>query len=201
MVLKLFKKHQLFAKYIKYEFLFRSVAFLGHIISSEGMEVDQNKIDVVKSWPRLLTPIDIESFLGLAGDYKRFVDGFVFISSLLITLTHKRVKFEWLGKCERSLQILKDRIISAMVLTLPEGTKVFMIYCDVSRVGLGCVLMQHGKVVAYASRQLKVHDKNYTTHDLELAAIVFSFKIWRHYLYCDHVDVYTDHKSLQYVFT
>ena len=76
-----------------------------------------------------------------------------------------------------------------------------MIYCDASRVGLGCVLMQRGKVIAYASRQLKVHEKNYQTHDLELATLVFALKIWRHYLYGVQVDVFTDHKSLQYVVT
>ncbi|MDE0547699.1 RNase H-like domain-containing protein, partial [Microbacterium sp. C7(2022)] len=84
---------------------------------------------------------------------------------------------------------------------MPDGTDGFVIYCDASRVGLGCVLMQRGKVIAYASRQLKAHEKNYPTHDLELAAVVFALKLWRHYLYGAHVDVFTDHKSLQYVFT
>ena len=97
--------------------------------------------------------------------------------------------------------MLKDRFTSALVLTLPEGTKDFVVYCDASRVGLGCVLMQHRKVIAYASRQHKVQDRNYPTRDLELAAVVFALKIWRHYLYGVHVDVYTGHKSLQYVFT
>jgi len=82
------------------------------------------------------------------------------------------------------------------VLTLPEGTHGFVVYCDASRVGLGCVLMQNDKVIVYASRHLKVHEKNYQTHDLELAAVVFYLKIWRHYLYGVHVDVFTDHKSL-----
>ena len=95
---------------------------------------------------------------------------------------------------------MKKRLTSAPVLTLPEGTEGFVVYCDASGVGLGCVLMQHGKVVAYASRQLKVHEKNYPTHDLELAAVVFALKIWRHYLYGVHVDIFTDHKSLQYIF-
>ncbi|WMV20158.1 hypothetical protein MTR67_013543 [Solanum verrucosum] len=96
---------------------------------------------------------------------------------------------------------LKKRLTTAPVLTLPEGTQGFVVYNDASRVGLGCVLMQNGKVIAYASRQLKVHEKNYPTHDLELAAIIFALKIWRHYLYGVHGDVFTDHKSLQYVFT
>ena len=92
---------------------------------------------------------------------------------------------------------MKCRLTSAPVLNLPEGTKCFFVYCDTSRVGLGCVLMQHGKVIAYASRQLNMHERKYPTHDLELAAVVFSLKILRHYLYSVHVDVYTDHKSLQ----
>ena len=97
--------------------------------------------------------------------------------------------------------MLKDRLTSAPVLTLSEGTKGFVMYCDASRVGLGCVIMQHGKVIAYASRKLKVHMRNYQAYDLELVAMVFALKIWSHYLYGVHVDVFTDHKSLQYVFT
>ena len=115
--------------------------------------------------------------MGLAGYYKRFVEGFSFIASLLTKLTQKTVKFQWSEACEKSFQELKKRLTTAPVLTLPEGTQGFVVYCDASRVGLGCVLMQNGKVIAYASRQLKVHEKNYPTHDLELAAVVFSLKI------------------------
>ena len=116
-------------------------------------------------------------------------------------LTQKKVKFAWTDACEESFQILKDRLTSAPILTLPDGVEGFVVYCDASRIGLGCVLMQKGKVIAYASRQLKVHERNYPTHDLELAAVVFALEIWRHYLYGVHVDMYTDHKSLQYMFT
>ena len=116
-------------------------------------------------------------------------------------LPQKKVKFLWSKSYEKSFQELKTRLTSAPVLTLPDGVDGFMVYCDALRVGLGCVLIQKGKVIAYASRQLKPHEKNYPTHDLELAAVVFSLKIWRHYLYGVHVDVFTDHKSLQYVFT
>ena len=115
-------------------------------------------------------------------------------------LTQKSMKFEWLEAYKKSFQLLKDRLTSAPVLTLLEGTKGFVVYCDASRVGLGCVLMQLGKVIAYASRQLKVHERNYPTHDLELASVVFALKIWRHYSYGVHVDVFTNHKSLQYMF-
>jgi len=200
-VLQVLKDYQLYAKFSKCEFWLRSVAFLGHIISSEGIEVDPKKTDAVKSWPRPLSPSDIRSFLGLAGYYRRFVEGFSSIASPLTALTQKKSKFEWSESCEKSFQLLKDKLTSAPVLTLPEGTEGFVVYCDASRVGLGCVLMQHGKVIAYSSRQLKIHEKNYPTHDLELAAVVFALMIWRHYRYGVHVYVFTDHKSLQYVFS
>ena len=101
----------------------------------------------------------------------------------------------------KSFKLLKDRLTSAPVLTLPEGTKGFVVYYDASRVGLGCELMQHWKVIAYASMQLKVHERNYLTHDFELAAVVFALKICRHYSYGVHVDDFTVHKNLQYVFS
>ena len=86
------------------------------------------------------------------------------------------------------------------MLVLPEGTEGYAVYCDASGVGLGCVLMQHGKVIAYGSRQLRPHEKKCPIHDLELVAVVFALKIWRHFLYGVHVDIYTDHKSVQYIF-
>ena len=111
------------------------------------------------------------------------------------------VKFRWSDDCQKSFTALKTRLTTAPVLTLPEGSNGYVIYCDEFRVGLGCVLMQRHKVIVYASRQLKVHEKNYPTHNLELEALVFALKIWRQYLYGIDVDVFTDHKSLQYVFT
>ncbi|WMV43384.1 hypothetical protein MTR67_036769 [Solanum verrucosum] len=200
-VLQTLKDHQLFAKFNKCEFWLQSVAFLGHIVSSEGIRVDSQKIETVKQWPRPTSATDIRSFLGLAGYYRQFVEGFSSIASPLTKLTQKKVKFQWSDDCEKSFAELKTRLTTAPVLTLPEGSDGYVIYCDASRVGLGCVLMQRGKVIAYASRQLKVHEKNYPTHGLELAAVVFALKIWRHYLYGVHVDVFTYHKSLQYVFT
>ena len=120
----------------------------------------------VKNCPRPLIPIDIQNFLGLAGYYRRFVDGFSSISSPLTTFSQNKFKFEWSQACERSFQELKDNLTSAPVLTLPEDIKGFLVHCDASRVGLGCFLMQYGKMIAYASKQLKVHEKNYPTHDL-----------------------------------
>ncbi|WMV41443.1 hypothetical protein MTR67_034828 [Solanum verrucosum] len=196
-VLHVLKDQQLFAKFSKCEFWLRFIAFLGHMMSNKGIEVDPKKTDAVKSWPIPPTPLDIRRFLGLASYYRRFVEGFSSIAYPLTALTQRKAKFIWLKACEKNFQELKDTLTSAMVLTLPEGTDGFVVYCDTSRVVLGCVLMQNGKVIAYTSRQLKVHEKNYPTHDLELAAVVFALKIWRHYLYGVHVDVFTNHTSLQ----
>jgi ribonuclease HI len=103
-------------------------------------------------------------------------------------------------KARSSFQLLKQKLCSEPILSLPDGTDDFVVYCDASRQGLGCVLMQRNKIIAYASRQLKVHEKNYTTHDLELGAVVFALKIWRDYLYGTKCIVFTDHKSLQHIF-
>ena len=111
------------------------------------------------------------------------------------------VKFEWSPACEEAFQTFKDRLTTAPVLAQPDISKSFDVYCDASRIGVGCVLMQEGRVVAYASRQLKRHEENYPTHDLELAAVVHTLKIWRHYLLGNHCNIYTDHKSLKYIFT
>ncbi|KAH0729411.1 hypothetical protein KY289_000599 [Solanum tuberosum] len=170
-VLQTLKDKDLYAKFSKCEFWLKSVAFLGHIVSGDGIKVDTRKIEAVQNWPRPTSPTEIRSFLGLAGYYRRFVEGFSSIASPSTKLTQKTVKFQWSEACENNFQELKKRLITAPVLTLPEGTQGFVVYCDASRVGLGCVLMQNGKVIAYASRQLKFHEKNYPTHDLELAAV------------------------------
>ncbi|GKD34665.1 putative reverse transcriptase domain-containing protein [Tanacetum coccineum] len=114
-------------------------------------------------------------------------------------LTQKGIKFDWGEKEENAFQLIKQKLCSAPILALPEGSEDFVVYCDASHKGLGAVLMQREKVIAYASRQLKVYEKNYTTHDLKLGSIVFALKIWRHYLYGTRCTVFTDHKSLQHI--
>ena len=116
-------------------------------------------------------------------------------------LTRKEVKFDWDDRCEEAFQELKRRLTSAPILIVSDRGQGYIVYCDASRVGLGCVLMQSGRVVAYGSRQLKNHEQNYPTHDMELAAIVFALKIWRHCLYGEQFEVYSDRKSLKYIFT
>ncbi|GJU21345.1 putative reverse transcriptase domain-containing protein [Tanacetum coccineum] len=122
------------------------------------------------------------------------------IAKPLTLLTQKNKAYVWGDKQDEAFQILKEKLCNAPVLALPDGPDDFVVYCDASKQGFGCVLMQRGKVIAYASRQLKKHEKNYTTHDLELGAVVFALKIWRHYLYGTKSVIYTDHKSLQYIF-
>ncbi|GKC23312.1 putative reverse transcriptase domain-containing protein [Tanacetum coccineum] len=114
-------------------------------------------------------------------------------------LTQKNMKFDWSEKEKAAFQLLKQKLCSAPILALPEGSENFVVYCDASRKGLGVILMQREKVIAYASHQLKIHEKNYTAHDLELGAIVFALKMWRHYLYGMKCIMFTDHKSLQHI--
>ncbi|XP_070046422.1 uncharacterized protein [Nicotiana tomentosiformis] len=176
------------------------VAFLEHVVYSESVKVDPQKTEAVKNWPRLTTPTEIRSFLGLAGYYRWFVEEFSSLAAPLTKFTQKAIKFQWSDACEKSFQELKKRLTTAIRLTFPTGSGGFTVHYDASRVGVDCVLMQDGKFIAYASRQLKNHEKNYPMHDLELAAVVSALNIWRHYLYGENSKVFTDHKSLQYIF-
>ena len=197
-VLETLRKEHLYAKLSKCEFWLGEVSFLGHIASKEGILVDPKKIEVIIEWkpPRNFT--EVRSFLGLAGYYKRFVKGFSMTAAPMTRLLQKNVRFEWSKKCQSSFEKLKEFLTEAPILTQPTYGKEYVIFSNASLNGVRCVLMQEGKVVAYASRQLKPHEKNYPTHDLELAAIVFALKIWRHYLYGEKCFIYTDHKSLKY---
>ncbi|GJX56568.1 putative reverse transcriptase domain-containing protein [Tanacetum coccineum] len=198
-ILELLKKEELYAKFSKCEFWIPKVQFLGHVIDNKGIHVDPAKIESVKDWTSPKTPTEIRQFLGLAGYYRRFIEGFSKIAKPMTKLTQKKVKFEWGDKQEAAFQLLKQKLCSAPILALPEGSEDFIAYCDASKKGLGAVLMQREKVISYASRQLKIHEKNYTTHDLELGVVVFALNILRHYLYGTKCTVVTDHKSLQHI--
>ncbi|KAH0672776.1 hypothetical protein KY290_026933 [Solanum tuberosum] len=144
---------------------------------------------------------EVRSFVRLASYYCRFVKNFASITTHLTNLTKKEIPFEWTEKCEESFQKLKTLLTTVPILALPVEGKDLIIYCDASHFGLGVVLMKDTNVIAYASRQLKVHERNYPTHNLELAVVVFALKIWRHYLYGVKCEVFTDYRSLQHVFT
>ncbi|GKF68190.1 putative reverse transcriptase domain-containing protein [Tanacetum coccineum] len=144
---------------------------------SQGLHVDPAKIEVVKNWVSPTTPTQIRQFLGLVGYYRRFIEGFSKIAKPLTELTQKNKKYIWGKDQEIAFQLLKQKLCEALILALPEGNDNFIVYCDASYQGLGAVLMQREKVIAYASRQLKPHKENYTTHDRELGAFVFALKI------------------------
>jgi hypothetical protein len=201
LVLQKFREHQLYAKFSKCDFWLREVSFLGHIIIDGGIAVDPSKVQEVLNWNPPKNVPEIRSFLGLAGYYRRFIEGFSKIVKPLTCLLEKGKEFKWDDKCQVCFEELKKKLTTAPVLIMPDIHKGFDVYCDASRQGLGCVLMQEGKVVEYAYRQLRKHDQNYPTHDLELAAIVHELKIWRHYMIGNKCQIFTDHKSLKYIFT
>nr|GEU30676.1 putative reverse transcriptase domain-containing protein [Tanacetum cinerariifolium] len=159
-ILELLKKEKLYAKFSKCEFWILKVQFLGHVIDSRGIHVDPAKIESIKDWALIAaspkTPTKIRQFLGLAGYYQRFIEGFSKIAKSMTKLTQKGIKFEWGEKEENAFQLIKQKLCSAPILSLPEGSMDFVVYCDASHKGLGVVLMQREKVIAYASRQLKV---------------------------------------------
>jgi hypothetical protein len=163
--------------------------------------VDPSKVKDVLSWKKPQRISDIRSFLGLEGYYRRFIERFSEISKPMTELLAKGNTFEWTPRRETSFQELKKRLTTAPILTMPDMEKLFSIYCDTSGQGLGCVLMQDDHVVAYASRQLRKHEEKYPTHDLELPAVVHALKIWRHYIIGKRCEIYSDHKSLKYIFT
>ncbi|WVZ85221.1 hypothetical protein U9M48_032169 [Paspalum notatum var. saurae] len=181
-VLDKLRENQLYGKFSKCDFWLEKVAFLGHVLTAEGVSVDPKKVEAVSNWKTPRNATEIRSFLGLAGYYRRFMENFSKIAKPMTGLLKNNRPYEWDDKCEGSFQLLKEKLTTAPVLTLPDLHKDFVVYCDASRQGLGCVLMQDNKVVSYASRQLRAHEENYPTHDLELAAVVHALKIWRHYL-------------------
>ena len=162
------------------------MTYVGHIISGEGIVVNPKRVQAVLDWTQPKSVKQVRSFLGLASYCRRFVKNFSKVAKPLTELLKKDKKFEWTPQCEHSFQELKRRLTSAPVLLPPDFSKDFVIYSDASRQGLGCILMQDRHVIAYASRQLRPHEDNYPTHDLELGAIVHALKTWQNYLLGNH---------------
>jgi hypothetical protein len=178
----------------------KEVAFLGHIITDGGIKVDPGKISEILNWKQPTVVSKIKSFLGLAGYYRRFIEGFSKIVRPFTSLLEKGKEFKWDEACQKCFEELKEKLTTAPVL-ITDIHKGFDVYCDATHLGLRCVLMQEGKVIAYTSRQLQKHEKNYPTHDLELPVIVHALKIWRHYMIVNKCKIFTDNKSLKYIFT
>ena len=141
------------------------------MVNDAGISVDPTKVEAVEKWEAPKNPTEIKSFLGLAGYYRQFSEKFSSIASPMTKLTRKGVKFIWGEEQEEAFQLLKDKLTKAPVLALPEGTEDFVVFSDASCVGMGCVLMQRGKVIAYASRQLKANELNYPTHEIGRAHV------------------------------
>ena len=164
-------------------------------MSASGVSVDPEKVEAVMSWERPKSVFGIRSFLGLTGYYRRFIEDFSRLETPMMRLTRKEVKFDWDDRCEEAFQELK----TAPILIVLDRGHGYTVYCDASRAGLGCILKQSWRVVAYGSRQLKNHEHNYPTHDMELEAVVFALKILCQYLYGEEFEVYSYHKSMKYI--
>ena len=175
------------------------VSFLGYVVTPQGIEVDEMKIEAIASWPLPQTITQVRSFLGLAGFYRRFVKDFSTIAAPLHDLTKKGVVFHWGKAQEEFFATLKYKLTHAPLLQLPNFGKTFELECDASGVGIGGVLMQDGKPVAYFSEKLHGPVLNYSTYDKELYTLVRSLETWRHYLWPREFVVHFDHESLKYL--
>jgi len=153
------------------------VPFLGHVLSAKGVAIDPGKVRDVLNWKPSISIHQVHSFLGMVGYYRRFIPDFSKVSKPITELLKKQTKFVWSPECNEAFETLKKLLTTAPVLAHPNIEKSFDVYYDASGIGIGCVLMQEGRVLAYASRQLKRHEEHYPTHDLELDAIVHALKI------------------------
>jgi hypothetical protein len=200
MVLQVLREYQLYAKMSKCSFYQKKIHYLGHIISEEGIDVDLEKVQAIREWTAPRNVAEVRSFMGLAGYYRRFIAGFSRIVHAITSLQRKEKKFQWTDECERSFQQLKQLLTSAPILKIADPDKDYVVCTDACKEGLGGVLSQEGFVVCYESWKLKEHEKNYATHDLELASIVHALRKWRHYLMGKKFELRTDHNGLKYLF-
>jgi hypothetical protein len=172
----------LYGKLSKCSFYQSKIHYLGHVISGEGIVVDPTKVEAIMEWPAPTNVPEVRSFMGLAGYYRWFIEGFSKIENPITELQKKNKKFVWTEKCMEAFGRLKELLTTTPILKVPDMDADFLVCTDASKEGLGRVLMQDGRVIAYISRKLRRHEENYATHDLELLAIVYALKVWRHYL-------------------
>jgi hypothetical protein len=175
------------------------VSFLGYVVTPQGIEVDQAKVEAIQGWSVLKTITQVQSFLGLAGFYRHFVKDFSTIAAPLNELTKKGVPFSWGNKQENAFVMLKDKLTHTSLLQLPDFNKTFELECDASGIGLGGVLLQEGKLVAYFSEKLSGPILNYSTYDKELYALVRTLETWQHYWWPKEFVIHSDHESLKHI--
>jgi hypothetical protein len=193
------RKARLFGNLGKCTFCTDRVSFLGYVVTPQGIEVDKAKIEAIASWPQPKTVTQVRSFLGLAGFYRRFVRDFSTIAAPLNELTKKDVPFVWGTAQDDAFMVLKDKLTHAPLLQLPDFHKMFELECDASGIGLGGVLLQEGKPVAYFSEKLSGPSLNYSTYDRELYALVRTLETWQHYLWPKEFVIHSDHESLKHI--
>jgi hypothetical protein len=190
----------MYAKFSKCEFWIKEIPILGHMVSPEGIVVDPSKVKKVLDWKPPTTVTEVRSFLGLSGYYQRFILNFSKIVKPVTELLKKENRYVWSDACDEAFKLLKKLLTTSPVLAQPDTNKSFGVYCDASGTDLGGVLMQEGRVISYSLRQLRHHEEHYP-HNLELLAVVMALRTWHHYLLGNVVHMYTDHKSLKYIFT
>jgi hypothetical protein len=200
LVLQVLKEDQLYGKLIKCFFYQKKIHYLGHIISEQGIAVDLEKIEVIRGWPTPRNLSQVKYFMGLVSYYRRFIVGFSKIAHPITSLQNKGTKFEWTPKCEDNFNLLKELLTSAHVLKIVDPNEIFMVCIDACKEGLRGFLMKNGHVIGYEYINIKEHERNYATHELELASIVHTLRMWRHYLMGRRFELRTDHIGLKYVF-
>ena len=200
-VLEILRKHQLYAKLSKCNFLQREVAYLGHRINEHGILVDPTKIEAIKKWEKPTTIKEIQSFLGLAGYYRRFIKNYAGIVACLhdLTVTGTNVIQEWNDNHDTAFETLKEKLTTAPVLRSPDQNLQFVVTTDASDYAIGAVLSQEDQPIAYRSRKISSAERNYLVYEKELLAIIDATQAWRHYLIGNKFLIYTDHESLKYL--
>jgi hypothetical protein len=200
LVLQVLREHQLYSNLSKFYFYQEKIHYLGQIISKWGIVVDPKNIEAIRGWTTPKNVSEVKYFMGLAGYYRRFIEGFSKISHPITSLQNKGIKFEWTSECEENFNLLKELLTNAPVLNIFDPNESCVICIDACKEGLGGVLTQNGHVISYESKNIKKHESNYATHDLELASIFHALKMWRHYLMGKRFELRIDHSGLKYLF-
>lgn len=197
-VLQVLREQKLYANLKKCDFLTESLVFLGYVVSKDGIKVDPSKVDAILNWPTPTNIHEVRSFHGLASFYRRFISNF---SSLIAPITDclKKGEFKWDREATDSFELVKKKMTNAPVLALPDFEKIFSLDCDASHKGIGAVLSQEGKPIAFFSEKLNHAKQRYSTYDLEFYAIIQALRHWRHYLIQREFILFFDHKALKYI--
>ncbi|KAH9716981.1 Endonuclease [Citrus sinensis] len=198
-VLTVLRKEKLYANLKKCSFCTNQIVFLGYVVSAKGIEVDEEKVKAIKEWPTPKSVSEVRSFHGLASFYRRFVKDFSTLAAPLTEIVKKHVGFKWGSEQERAFNLIKEKLVSAPLLALPDFTKTFEIECDASGIGIGAVLMPEGRPIAYFSEKLSGAALNYPTYDKEMYALVRALETWQHYLLPKEFVIHTDHESLKHL--